>query len=174
MTATRGPVPKRSGERRRRNKTSDSGVSNEVEHIIVDPAVLEDTSLVPAPAANPDWHPIARMVYESAKRSAIRDFYEPTDWAQLFVICETISANLNEQPVLIQQGPRAGEIEWIAQPMTGATLSGILKGLNDLMFNEGTRRRLRLEFERVPSSGETIAQPTADNVVAFRAGRLAR
>lgn len=172
MSSIPGPIPKRSTERRRRNKTTESGASTEVERVVVDPAVLEDTSIVPAPTPNPGWHPVARMVYESAKRAAIRDFYEPTDWAYLFTVCETISMNLNEQPVVVQSGPMAGEIVMVAQPLPGGTLTAILKGLNDLLFTEGSRRRVRIEVERQAGANTPVQQPTGDNVVAFRQSRL--
>lgn len=149
-------------------------MSTEVQKVVVDPAVMEDTSLVKAPAPNPDWHPVAMMQYEAAKRSAIREFFEPTDWSTLFVICETLSAHLNPQPVVIQQGRDAGQVVMVTQPMTGATLGAILSGLTNLMFSEGSRRRLRIEVERVAGSAAARKPeaPTGDNVIQLRTERL--
>ena len=56
------PIPKRQAERRNRNASTPAGASKDVETIVVDPAVLEDTSLVPAPDPNPDWHWLAKML----------------------------------------------------------------------------------------------------------------
>ena len=161
-------IPKRTEERRRRNKTTDAGYSNEVESVVVDPAALEDTSLVAAPAPNPDWHWLAKMQYEAAKRSAIRDFYEPTDWAQLFVLCETLSTHMSDRQVYNKE---AGEFEWVGpEPMNGATLGAILKGFSNLMFDEGTRRKLRIEVTRVVGSAQPQAQPPG--VTDIRTKRL--
>lgn len=170
---TRGPVPKREEERRRRNKTDDSGASSAAQKIIVDPMVMEDTSLVRAPAPNPAWHPIAGMVYDAAKRSAIREFYEPSDWAALFVVVETISAQLNPQAVVVQNGQMAGTVVMVEQAMTGATLNAIMTSLNSLMFTEGARRRVRIEVERqAGSAAARVEAPTGENVIDIRRERL--
>lgn len=167
MAGLSGPIPKREAERRRNAKTTESGVSNAVQHVTVDPAVMDDTSLVKAPAANPQWHPIAAMQYEAAKRSAIREFFEPTDWSVLFVLCEQLSSHLNPQPIVIQAGPEAGTVIYEVVPMNGATLNSFITGFTNLMFTEGARRRLRIEVERVAGSAaaRVEAQATGENVI---------
>lgn len=65
----RGPVPKRSTERRRRNKES------KVETVQPLPAAVS------IPAADAKWHPIARDLYESLATSGQAQFFEPSDWA---------------------------------------------------------------------------------------------
>ena len=164
------PIPKREEERRRRNKTTPSGQSREVEKVVVDPAVLEDTTLVPAPNPNPDWGWLPRMMYDAAKRSAIRDFYEPTDWAMLFFLCQTLDDAMQEQPVVIQTGPQAGEVVMVKETINGAVLGNLLKGFTNLMFSEGERRRLRLEIERQATpTGPAVLPP---GVTDIRAARL--
>ena len=170
-----GPVPKRKDERRRRNKTTDTGLSNEVQAVQVFHEDMEDVSLVHAPAPNPQWHPIAMMLYEGARRSAIREFFEPSDWAALFVLLETVSQHMHPQPVVIQNGKDAGQVVMVQQPMSGALLGSVMTALNNLMFTEGARRRLRIEVERVAGSAAKRQQPTAptgDNVIQMRHERL--
>jgi hypothetical protein len=164
-----GPPPKRQAERRRRNKTTESGASNEAETLVVSHADMEDTTLVKAPAPNPHWHPLARMQYEAAKRSAMRELYEPTDWAQLFVLCQTLSDHLSEQFVGFTP---TGEIIREVQAMNGSTLAAILKGFSSLMFAEGDRRRLRLEVERRAAGHAAAAAPTGETVSQTRQTRL--
>lgn len=162
-----GPMPKREAERRRNAKTTESGVSNAVQHVVVDPAVMDDTSLVKCPAPNPEWHPVAMMQYEAARRSAIREFFEPTDWSVLFVLCEQLSSHLRPQPIVIQSGPEAGTVIYEVVPMNGATLNAVITGLTNLMFTEGARRRLRIEVERVAGSAAARVEATAtgENVI---------
>src|SRR6478609_2625113 len=114
----RGPIPKRQAERRRRNKTDAAGESNDVQTLIVDPDEMMDVSMVDAPDPDPNWHPLALMTYERVKRSAVRELYDHSDWALLLIACDQLSRNLNAQPVVIQSGPRAGEVVMVEIPMT--------------------------------------------------------
>lgn len=174
MTAN---IPKREEERRRRNKTTEAGAPITVERVVADPALLADTSLVPAPSPNPRWHPIAMMTYEAAKRSAIRDFYEPTDWAQLFIVCETIHRAMSDQvkPMVVSRGELEGS-EIIDHPIQnpvidGGTLNAINRALASLMFSEGERRKVRLQVERL-ADPTIMPQATGENVIQLRMGRL--
>src|SRR5690606_32668136 len=78
---SRGPAPKRSAERRRRNKDS------QVESVEVVGAVE-----VPDPLDH--WHPLATAWYESLIGSGQSRFFEPSDWAQARYIAEAITRNL--------------------------------------------------------------------------------
>lgn len=66
-----GPVPKRSTQRRRVNKTGVKQV----------PAV----GRVEQPAAPDDWGQLPRQWYESLAASGQAQFYEPSDWATAIV-----------------------------------------------------------------------------------------
>ena len=78
----RGPVPKRSAERRRRNtegqteKTRRSGV-------------------VRPPAAPVALHEVARRWYESLADSGQSDYFEPSDWAAAVFVAETMTKLLS-------------------------------------------------------------------------------
>lgn len=122
----RGPIPKRSDQRRRRNKdggevtTAPSGV----------PARLD------APAPGESWHPAALQWYESLSQSGQAVFYEPSDWAQAWVWAELLSRQMHAE------APSAGMVTAWA---SGAT---------ELLTTEGARRRARLELERAGSADE--------------------
>lgn len=76
-----GPVPKRSKERRRRNK-----------------AVVSEgrtRSAVAWPEPDGDWHVVARDWFLSLKGSGQSQFYEPSDVAAARFVAEAMSRNLN-------------------------------------------------------------------------------
>lgn len=77
----RGPVPKRSDQRRRRNKDGviTKGVS---------------TGVVEWPEPSDLWHPVAVAWYQSLEESGQSDYYEPSDvWTARYV-AEAMSRNL--------------------------------------------------------------------------------
>lgn len=115
----RGPVPKRSAERRRRNK--DAAVET------VKPITLR----VKPPAAKAHWHPIAKAWYKSLGESGQAQFYEPSDWWYAQYVAEALSRNL-------KQGAKFSSMLFAA----------VLSAMNDLLTTEGARRRVRLEIER--------------------------
>ena len=80
---SRGPVPKRSSQRRRRN-------SDGVE-IATAPAAG-----AAAPEADPEWHPLARDWYAALGESGQATFMEPSDWAQARIWAELISRELHK------------------------------------------------------------------------------
>lgn len=122
---TRGPVPKRSSERRRRNKES------EVE--TVEPL----TEKVEQPAGDPKWHPIALEWYESLATSGQAQFYEPSDWIFAKYVAEAMSRNL-----------RAPKTKF-----SSVLFASVLSGMSDLLTTEAARRRVRMEIERGGSEG---------------------
>lgn len=79
--ATRGPVPNRSDQRRRRNKPD----------VPVESAPAAAAEMLPA---DESWHPIARRLYESLSRSGQSHFYQPSDWAIAQYVCEAMSRSL--------------------------------------------------------------------------------
>ena len=115
-----GPPPKKDAERRRRNKTPDNGGLSAIPAEVVN---LDDLALsgdVEIPTADEKWHPIAKQIYQAQRDSGQVLFMEPSDWAMLYLMCESISRDLKPQFV----------------------------GFNDLLVAEGGRRKLRLELER--------------------------
>ena len=120
MAGTRGPVPKRSNERRRRNKES------KVE------TVKPLTEKVKQPPADPKWHPIAREWYESLAISGQAHFYEPSDWIFAKYVAEAMSRNL--------KAPKT--------KFSSVLFASVCSGMSDLLTTEAARRRVRMEIER--------------------------
>lgn len=133
---TRGPVPKRSDQRRRANKPASGEISKA-------PAAVE----VVAPEASEDWHPVATRWFESLKVSGQRRWYEPSDWATAYLIAESISRDLNPQFVGVTAGDDSAPL-YERIPLKGASLSAYLKAMGNLLATEGDRRRASIELQR--------------------------
>lgn len=86
---------------------------------------------VSIPDPDPDWCNAAKMVWEAAQESGGSQFYENTDWAMLYLVCDQIT-HLYEQG-----GRRSPEY-----------LRVIVQTLGSLLFTEGDRRKVRIELER--------------------------
>lgn len=132
---TRGPVPERTEQRRRRNKPA-TAVSKA--------AATRD---VPIPVADEAWHPIARRWFESLVVSGQRRWYEPSDWATAYLIAESISRDLSPQFVGVTASAGSEPIYEVI-PLKGASLSAYLKAMGNLLATEGDRRRASVELQR--------------------------
>ena len=140
-----GPPPKKDAERRRRNKTPESGENLSAipaEVVNVDELLVGEVEI---PEPDEDWHPIARQMYESVMKSGQVLWMEPSDWSVLYLMCESISRDLKPQVIGITED---GEVKKAIIPLKGASLTSYLKGMSELMMLEGSRRKLRLELER--------------------------
>lgn len=124
---TRGPIPKRSDQRIRRNK--DEVPLEKVEAI--------GTVQVP-PLGLDDPHPIVSELYLSLAESAQSRFYEPSDW-------QYARFALHFADVLLKQARPSSQL-----------LASVQTMLTDLLVSEGSRRRVRLEVERSTSGGEVL------------------
>lgn len=143
MGAIPGPPPKKDAERRRRNKSG----TDEKSHIPATVVNVDELLVgeVEIPEPDEDWHPIALMMYESVMKSGQVIWMEPSDWAALYLMCESISRDLEPQVVGITE---EGDVVKDTIPLKGASLNAYLKGMASLMMLEGDRRRLRIELER--------------------------
>lgn len=140
MAGTTGPVPKRSDQRRRRNK--DGGEIT---------AATSGTFVPPAAPPALDWHPLAREWYESLSRSGQSVFYEPSDWAQARVWAEVLSRQMNS-------GAR----------VSANMISAWSAGATELLTTEGARRRSRLELERAGAGAVDVDEQAAAVIDAYR------
>lgn len=125
MAATRGPVPKRSDQRRRRNKS-------EVE---VDKAAAGVA--IRGPELGIDAHPLAAEWFESLRVSGQSIYFEASDWAQARILVESLSRILSSD--------RAPNGQFLASWFAAA---------GELLTTEGARRRMRLELQRGSSGDE--------------------
>jgi hypothetical protein len=141
---TRGPVPKRSTERRRRNAATK-----------VETVKVEGLGPVAMPAADPSWHSIARDWYESLAKSGQSIFYEPSDWQYARYVAEVMSRNL-------KQGKK----------FSAMLFTAVQSGMSDLLTTEADRRRVRLEIDR--GGGEGEKQPAGVTAIADYRKRLAK
>ena len=146
----RGPVPKRSSERRRTNKPAEGA------GITTAPAARSVT----VPRADSAWHKVARGWYLSLAKSGQSRFYEPSDWATAYLIAESLSRDLSTQVVGFTE--KEGAIT-ATIPLKGASLSAYLKAMSSLLVTEGDRRRLRLELQR----GVVVDEDEAASVTAL-------
>ena len=76
-----GRVPKRSAERRRRNKVPGT-------------EKVQVTGVVKPPATPRGLHPVARRWFASLKESGQSQFYEPSDWAAALYVAEAMTKSL--------------------------------------------------------------------------------
>lgn len=128
-----GPIPKRSDQRRRRNKPE------------VPVTHAEGSADIEVPKANSKWHPVAKRWFESLAQSGQSAFYQASDWATAYVIAEDLSRELKPQVVGTTE---EGEPVYAHVPLKGASVSAFLKACSVLLVTEGDRRRARLELER--------------------------
>lgn len=114
-----GPVPNRESDlaRPRERKGGDQQS--------VTKGVLRETVI---PHADKDWHPIARKLWDGVKTSGQVDFYQNSDWAMLYSLCDDLSHYK-------KSGKRSGQM-----------LQTIYSAFERLLITEGDRRRVRIEL----------------------------
>lgn len=135
----RGPIPNRSDDlaRPRERKGSDQ---QSVTKGVARPATI--------PEADPEWHPIARMIWDAMLESGQSDFYQSTDWAVAYSLCEEISRY--KEPLV---NSKTGELYY---KRSGQMFQTINAAMGDLLLTEAHRRRVRIELE-APVEEETPA-----------------
>lgn len=132
-TKSPGPVPKRSSERRRRNKESRPEIVT-----IAGPAVQ-------VPPAAPGWHEIAAGWYEALAASGQAKYFEPSDWAGARFIASELSAYCKTA----------------VAKRSAVKFAALWAAMNDLLTTEGERRRVRIEIDRDTGGQEQPASVTA-------------
>lgn len=121
----KGPVPKRSDQKRHRVKSQGPELKTAPAAPVFTP-----------PPAEKSWHPLMQEWYESLIVSGQSAFFEPSDWATARLAAFSMSQELN-----------SGEVR-------AAMLREFMAIANNLMTTEGARRRLRVELQRGPQSVE--------------------
>ncbi len=134
-----GPVPKRSDERRRRNKPADGGTITKAPRVSGDSAI---------PEADPDWHPLAANWFRSLAESGQSQFYQPSDWATAAYVAESMSRNLSDGR------------------FSAHLFAAVMGAMTELLTTEGARRRARLEIE--PLVGEPKPSPGVTAIDEYR------
>ncbi len=122
---SRGPVPKHSEDRKRRNAPASS--SPVVESVVI-PA-----GEVVVPEADANWHPIALRLWDSLALSGQSKFYEPSDWALAYSLMDDLTYYK------------------FATKRSGQMLASIYAQMSSLLITEGDRRRIGIELARKTS-----------------------
>ena len=134
-----GPVPNRSEDlaRPRERKGKD-----------VVPVTKGTLRPVRIPAADSKWHPIAKRLYNSCKTSGQADFFQNSDWALLWSVCEDLS---------VYKTPRVSNDGVEYYKRSGQMLQTIYTAMERLLVTEGDRRRVRIELSAPEEEGESAA-----------------
>lgn len=126
-TGTRGPIPKRSEERIRRNKDEVEITKIQAGDVVEQPSLGLD-----------DPHPMIVDFWDSLGESAQNRFYEPSDW-------QYARFTLHFADQLVKSGRPSSQL-----------LAAVNAALGDLLVSEGHRRRVRLEVERAQAKAEVV------------------
>lgn len=92
---------------------------------------------VVVPEADPDWHPIARMLWDSLGKSGQSQFYQQSDWAFAYSLCEDVS--VYKSPMVARDGT-----EYIKR--SGQMLQTIYSAMSNLLVTEADRRRVSIQL----------------------------
>ncbi|MGP3686232.1 phage terminase small subunit [Streptomyces sp. IBSNAI002] len=91
------------------------------------------------PNADRTWHPIAKRLWDSLKESGQADFYQASDWALAYSLCEDLS-------FYKKSGKRSGQM-----------LQTIYSAFERLLVAEGDRRRVRVELHEPEPEEQSAA-----------------
>ncbi|GAA2812893.1 hypothetical protein [Saccharopolyspora taberi] len=116
---TRGPVPKRSEQRIRRNRTDLPTES------------VTELGAVSAPDLGlDDPHPLVADWYRALTESAQARYFEPSDWQTARFVAHTMDRYVRSSKPSSQM------------------FAALMSAMSDLLVTEGARRRVRIEIER--------------------------
>lgn len=141
---SRGPVPNRSEDlaRPRSRKGGESAAP-------ITPGLLRPVTI---PKPDPEWHAIALMLWHSLETSGQSDFYQDSDWAFAYSLCEDLT--MYKTPLTDRDGNEYHK-------RSGQMLQTIYSAMERLLVTEGDRRRVRIEL----SAPDTGADDEADEVM---------
>lgn len=81
------------------------------------------------PDPDPAWHPIAKLVWDAACESGQADFYESSDYAFLYHICEELDKHKR------------------SSKRSAMLFAALNQAFEVLLLTEGARRRVRIELQ---------------------------
>lgn len=139
-----GPVPNRSDDLSRK-RDANRGDRPDLKAGTLRPVTI--------PHADPDWHPIARKMWDALKTSGQADFYQNSDWAFAYSLMDDLS--MYKKPLLSKDG-----VEY--HKRSGQMLQTIMTSLERLLVTEADRRRARVELS-APVERDEPAAVTAIN-----------
>lgn len=137
----RGPVPQREEALARpRSRQGGEQAAQPVTKGVARPTRI--------PRSDPDWHPIAKMLWKALRESGQTDFYQQSDWAFAYSLCDDLSHY--KKPRITSDG-----IEY--HKRSPEMLKALLSGMSSLLVTEGDRRRVRVELENPPDDRPSAA-----------------
>lgn len=108
------------------------------------------------PEPDPEWHDIAKMMYDSLLDSGQSDFFQSSDWAMAYHICEELS-------LYKQSGYWSDKTgEWVPK-RNGQILAAINAAFTELLATEGARRRMRIELSEPEKKEDDAAVAIMDS-----------
>ena len=127
----RGPIPKRSDQRVRRNKTGEDGL---------EVTKLPAAGFVEAPKLDLGYepHPLVTDFWNSLDGSAQTQTYEPSDWQYMRIALYVLDDMLTSKNI------------------SAMKLAEVNKMFSALLVAEGDRRRVKLEVERSEAAAEVF------------------
>ncbi|WJN62703.1 terminase small subunit [Streptomyces phage phiScoe15] len=125
-----GPVPNREADLARPRERKGGDVQS---------VTKGEMRPVKIPNADREWHPIARRLWDALKTSGQADFYQNSDWAFAYSLCEDLS-------FYKKSGKRSGQM-----------LQTIYSSFERLLVAEGDRRRVRIELHEPEDEGDTAS-----------------
>lgn len=152
MTGTRGPIPARSEERRRRNEPETPVVKTGPD--VFTKVEAFDIDLAPGqPEMDEGWHELAKEFWRALATSPEAVWMTSAGWAVAKIGAEQLSRELKPQVVGISEGytdddgetHQAGPI-FAKVPMKGAAFAAHQKLWASLGLTEGDRRRMGHEI----------------------------
>ena len=133
-----GPIPNREADLARPRERKSGDVQS------VTKGTLRPVKVPRAPSG---WHPIAKRLFNSLKTSGQADFYQNSDWAFAYSLCDDLS--YYKKPFVDRNG-----VEY--HKRSGQMLQAIYSALERLLVTEGDRRRVRIELHE-PEDDSTPA-----------------
>jgi hypothetical protein len=136
---SRGPVPNRS-EDLARDRSRKGGETKAVTKGVLKPVFI--------PEPDPDWHRIARMLWDSLSETGMTEFYQQTDWAFAYSLCDDLSHY--KKPYVTKDG-------FEIHKRSGQMLQTIYSAMSSLGLTEGERRRMGIELDEPASEEDSAA-----------------
>lgn len=141
-----GPIPNLSSDLSRESSANRDG------RVPLKKGVRRPTSNI---LPSPDWHPSVKLFWKRAKRGGQADFYQDSDYAYMWMLCDTLSHEL--------------KLRDAGKPYKAIIIQNFFTSLTPLMLTEGERRRARVELEAPKPVGE---ESTATKAVKTYKDRL--
>jgi hypothetical protein len=109
---------------------------------------------VKIPNASREWHPIALRFWNSLKESGQADFFQASDWAFAWSLCDDLS--YYKKPLVNRDGEEYHK-------RSPEMLKAIYAGMERLLVTEGDRRKARIELhEPEPEADDAALYAIAD------------